>query len=95
MSHTFAELTNEALQLPPGDQLRLARTLMEQAEAAGDLEVEAAWEEEMERRIELVDSGLAQGRPFTDVLQDIDRQLGRWRLSSSNKRRKSLDLTTC
>jgi hypothetical protein len=41
------------------------------------LEVEAAWEKEIERRIELVDSGLAKGRPFADVLRDIDRQLGR------------------
>lgn len=77
MTRSFAELTDEALRLPPQDQLRLARALLEQAEAVGDLEVEAAWEEEIERRIELVDSGLAKGRSFTEVLRDVDRQLGR------------------
>jgi hypothetical protein len=77
MSRTLAALMDEALRLPSQDQLRLARVLLEQAEAVGDLEVEAAWEEEIERRVELVDSGLAKGRPFTEVLGDVDRQLGR------------------
>ncbi len=77
MSRNFAELRDEALRLPPQDQLRLARTLLEQAEAVGDLEVESAWDEEIGRRIEMVDSGLAKGRPFTEVLGNIDRQLGR------------------
>jgi predicted GTPase len=77
MSRSFAELTDEALRLSPQDQLRLARMLLEQSEAVGDLEVEAAWEEEIERRIELVDSGLAKGRPFAEVLREVDRQLGR------------------
>jgi predicted GTPase len=77
MSRSFAELTDEALRLSPQDQLRLARVLLEQSEAVGDLEVEAAWEEEIERRIELVDSGLAKGRPFAEVLREVDRQLGR------------------
>ena len=77
MSRSFAEITEEALRLPVQEQLRLARTLLEQSEAVGDLEVEAAWEEEIERRIDLVDSGLAKGRPFADVLRDVDHQLGR------------------
>jgi hypothetical protein len=39
--------------------------------------VDAAWEQEIERRIQLIDAGLANGRPFADVVRDIDRQLGR------------------
>ena len=77
MALSFAAIVDEALRLPPGDQLRLARTLLEKTEAAGDVGAEAAWEEEIERRIALVDSGLAKGRPFTEVLNDIDRRLGR------------------
>jgi len=77
MSRSFAEITEDALRLPPQEQLRLARTLLEQSEAVWDLEVEAAWEDEIERRIQLVDSGLAKGRPFADVLKDVDRQFGR------------------
>lgn len=77
MSRNIAEITDEALRLPEHEQLRLARTLLENSEAVGDVDVEAAWEEEIERRITMVDSGLAKGRPFADVLRDMNRQLGR------------------
>jgi Putative addiction module component len=77
VSRNLAEITNEALRLPQHEQLRLARTLLEQSEAIGDVGVDAAWEEEIERRIKLVDAGLAKGRPFADVVRDIDHQLGR------------------
>jgi predicted GTPase len=77
MSLSFAELMDEALRLPQNEQLRLARTLLESNEASGDPGAEVAWEEEIERRIRLVDSGLAKGRPFADVLREVDRGLGR------------------
>ena len=63
--------------LPQSDQLKLARAILEKAEAAGDLGAEAAWEQEIERRIEKIDAGLAKGRPFADVLRDVDRRLGK------------------
>jgi hypothetical protein len=77
MNRTFAEIAEEALTLPQGEQLRLARTLLEKAEACGDVGAEAAWEEEIERRIHKIDAGLAKGRLFADVLRDIDQRLGR------------------
>jgi hypothetical protein len=77
MNRSLADITDEALRLPQPEQLRLARTLLEQSEAVGDVGVEAAWEEEIESRIALVEAGLAQGRPFADVVRDIDRQLGK------------------
>jgi hypothetical protein len=77
MSLSFAELVDQALRLPQKEQLRLARALLEGNEASGDPGVEAAWEQEIERRIRLVDSGLAKGRPFADVLREVDRALGR------------------
>ena len=77
MSRNLASVAEEALKLPPHEQLKLARTLLEKSEAGGDQDVGAIWEQEIERRIQLIDSGLAKGRPFTDVLRDIDRQLGK------------------
>ena len=77
MALAFDELVDEALRLPQNQQLRLARALLEKNEATGDVGVEQAWEQEIERRIQLVDSGLAKGRPFADVLREIDRHLGR------------------
>ena len=76
MSRSFTEIAEEALTPPPNEQSRLARTLLEKAEACGDVGAEAAWEEEIERRIHKIDSGLAKGRPFADVLRDLDRQVG-------------------
>ena len=70
MKRNFTELAEEALGLSKRDQLKLARTLLESAEASGDVGAEAAWEEEIERRIQMVDAGLAQGSPFVDVRRD-------------------------
>ena len=77
MNRSFSEIAEEALRLPQNEQLRLARTLLESTEACGDVGAEAAWEEEIERRIQMVDAGLAKGRPFVEVLKEIDRRLGR------------------
>jgi hypothetical protein len=75
MSRSFIEIAEEALTLSTSQQLKLARTLLEKAEALGDTGAEAAWEQEIERRIHDIDSGLAKGRPFADVLREVDHRL--------------------
>ena len=77
MNRSFVEIADEAMTLPQSEQLKLARTLLEKAEASGDVGAEVAWEQEIERRIQKIDAGLAKGRPFADVLRDIDQRLGR------------------
>ncbi|MDB6057339.1 MAG: hypothetical protein JWO95_1183 [Verrucomicrobiales bacterium] len=77
MSKNFAAVADEALQLPQQEQLRLARTLLEHAEPTADTEAEATWEDEIERRIKLIDSGVAKGRPYKEVLRDTDRRLNK------------------
>lgn len=77
MSRSFADITEDALHLSPAEQLKLARTLLERSEASEANGAQASWEEEIERRIALIDAGVASGRPFADVVRDIDRQLGR------------------
>ena len=77
MSSKLTEITQDALRLPQDEQLRLARTLLERSEASGQPDVDAAWEEEIERRIKNIDAGLAKSRPFAEVVAEIDRQLGR------------------
>jgi len=77
MKRTFSEIAAEALTLPQNEQLRLARTLLESTESSGDLGADSAWDEEIERRIQMIDAGLAKGRPFSEVLKDVDRRLGR------------------
>ncbi len=77
VSSKLAEITQEALRLPDEEQLRLARTLLERSEASGDSEVDVAWEDEIERRIRSIDAGIAKSRPFSEVVAEVDRQLGR------------------
>jgi hypothetical protein len=75
MSRSYAEIADEALNLPQNQQLKLARILLENSEARGDSDAERIWEEEIERRIQLVDSGLANGRPFAEIVHEIDTRL--------------------
>lgn len=77
MSSKLADITQDALRLPHDQQLRLARTLLEKSEAVGDDDVEASWDDEIERRIKSIDAGLAKSRPFAEVVAEVDRQLGR------------------
>jgi hypothetical protein len=76
MKRTFSEIAEEALALPQNEQLKLARTLLESTESSGDRGADSAWEEEIERRIQMIDAELAKGRPFSEVLE-VDRRLGR------------------
>jgi hypothetical protein len=73
----LTEITQDALRLSQDEQLRRARTLLESSEANGQLDVDGAWEEEIERRIKTIDAGLAKNRPFAEVVAAIDQQLGR------------------
>lgn len=75
MAPKLAQVTEEALRLSQAEQLRLARTLLEKNEMDVEPGAEAAWEEEIERRIRAIDAGLAKGRPFADVVREIDSQL--------------------
>ena len=87
MSCMLADIAAEALKLPEVEQLKLARTPLESSEATEDAEADTAWEQEIERRIQMIDAGLAKGRRFADVLRDIDHQLAGW--SSSRLARPS------
>lgn len=77
MKTTFSDVAADALKLTPPDQVRLARVLLERLEAHGDLGAEEAWENEIERRIKLIDSGLAKGIPFDEALRAVDAALRR------------------
>ena len=77
MNRGFSAIADEALALPRGEQLKLVRTILERVEAVGDPEADTVWEQEIERRIQLIDSGVAQGRPFSEVLRDMDARFGK------------------
>ena len=64
MNRTAAEILEDARKLPPDDLEWLVETLLRETgggpEAAPEEAVEAAWGEEIKRRIEEIDSGAVE-----------------------------------
>jgi len=57
MSQEADELLKKALTLPVAERAELAGSLIESLDEAGDESVKAAWDEEIARRMEDLDSG--------------------------------------
>jgi putative addiction module component (TIGR02574 family) len=57
MDQKIDELLKNALTLPVADRAELAGSMIESLDNAKDESVEAAWEEEIARRMEDLDSG--------------------------------------
>jgi putative addiction module component (TIGR02574 family) len=68
MSPDVSELLKKALALPPEARAALAGSLLESLDDEPcDESVEAAWNEEIKRRIEEIDSGKVQMIPYEEV----------------------------
>jgi Putative addiction module component len=78
----ISELAKDALELPPVQRLTLARILLDLTEEDGDFspQVEAAWEEEIGRRMKAVRAGTARSRSFDQVFADLDRRFHKYQL---------------
>lgn len=74
MSSLIEELSRKALALPAEDRVRLAEEILATVQEA-DTEVEAAWEEEIRRRIAEIDSGRAKLIPADEVFAEVRRLL--------------------
>jgi len=72
MSANINRVTEEALTLSEHDRVQLAHVLLQSLGPNGDsVEVEAAWDAEIARRVQRVKEGIATGRPADDVFRDI------------------------
>lgn len=72
----ISELAKDALELPPHQRMTLARILLEVSEPDQDFspEIEAAWEDEICRRLKAVEAGDAKARSMEAVFADLDRR---------------------
>jgi putative addiction module component (TIGR02574 family) len=78
---TWEELLEQALRLPPDEQERIARTLYEHLADLDDededpAEVEAAWAEEIERRVEEIRNGTVETIPADVVMAELRARFG-------------------
>jgi putative addiction module component (TIGR02574 family) len=83
-AHAFAEdpfspaaerLLEQALQLKKEERHRLAEALVDSLESATPDEIAAAWEEEIERRIDDLDAGRAKTVAGDSVLAEARERL--------------------
>jgi putative addiction module component (TIGR02574 family) len=85
MAHEISEILKKALALPPEARAALAGSLLESLdERPADQGVDAAWSEEIERRIEEIDSGNVQLIPYLIPYEEVRRRLMA-RLSDASK----------
>lgn len=74
MPNLVEELSRKALSLSPEERVQLAENLLATVQAV-DEEVEAAWGEEIRRRIAEIDSGTAKLIPAEEVFAELRRMI--------------------
>ena len=70
MSTTLEQLTSQAIALSPEDRAQLADLLLASLPDEADEPLDAAWDQEIERRVKAVESGTARLFSATDVHAD-------------------------
>jgi putative addiction module component (TIGR02574 family) len=71
MSREVAELLKKALELPVTDRAELAGSILESLDQAEDKSVEDAWDAEILRRMENLDSGRIKPISHDEVLRRL------------------------
>jgi putative addiction module component (TIGR02574 family) len=84
---TLRVLEKEALELPPRSRVRLAERIIESIDEYADADLEAAWGDEIERRVREIESGAEVGIPAAQVMKDARRALNETRRLSSARRK--------
>ena len=84
---TLRVLEKEALELPPRSRVRLAEKIIESLDDYADPELEAAWNDEIEGRVKEIESGVEEGIPAAQMMQDARRALNESRRLSSARRK--------
>jgi putative addiction module component (TIGR02574 family) len=70
-SSSLDEILRAALDLPPESRARLASVLLESLDDSEQTEMDAAWSEEIERRIRDIDKGRVELIPGEEVLAKL------------------------
>ena len=76
MSVTVEELLRQALQLEPRARAELAALILESVPTESSEEVDAAWESEIRRRVQELESGSVKTIPWEEVREKLIRSEG-------------------
>ena len=83
---TLRVLEKEILELPPRSRVRLAEKIIESIEDYADPALAGAWDDEIGRRVEEVQSGADKGIPAAQVMKAARRALNEARRPPSARR---------
>ncbi|HLA78090.1 MAG TPA: addiction module protein [Vicinamibacteria bacterium] len=75
MSGKAQKVLEEALSLPPAERADVAATLLESLDEQEDQGVEEAWAEEIEQRIQDVESGAVKTIPWSEARRRLRERL--------------------
>ncbi len=72
----ISEITRDCLELPAAQRLKLARILIDVSDPSQDFSpgVQAAWDEEIDARVEAVKNGSAKSSPLAEVFTRLDQR---------------------
>ena len=76
MSSEVSELLNNALNLPVAERAELAGSLIESLDETGDESVQAAWDTEILRRMEVLNSGRVKPVSLEEAQRRLSSFLG-------------------
>lgn len=78
MPKTATEVLADALRLDADGRAEVAAELLASLDGPADPNAEAAWDAEIERRVEAIEAGAIRLEPWTEVKRRIERDvLGR------------------
>ena len=72
MSKTTDDILNNAMRLSTTERADLAAALLASLDGEPEDAVEAAWAAKIQRRVELVPSDEAKGRPWSEVRERLE-----------------------
>jgi putative addiction module component (TIGR02574 family) len=77
MTPQSQHILREALDLPPTDRAELVERILASFEFPARKDIDAAWAQEAEDRIDAYEGGKINSSPVNEVFKDIDRQANR------------------
>ena len=75
MARALADIERDILELNEKERTELLRKLIDNLDAPGDADTEAAWLKESERRLGEIESGTARTFPADDVIKEARTRL--------------------
>jgi putative addiction module component (TIGR02574 family) len=76
MTPQSKQVLRDALDLPPVDRAELVEQILASFEFPARREIDAAWAQEVEERLDAYERGEIGTSPASEVFKDIDRQAG-------------------